>query len=368
MSTLGVTPQGLLTVEQSPSPQENFVVKAPLGMEWVLIANADGNGNLTAQDNASGPPDTLILYDVNGTPFAVTIDDGGILTVTSFDQNIVLAPVVNAPVLLNGVPAEGYQLLAFQGGTSIGVTTFKNGVFVTTQPTPILLNAFGLPTDPVFIIVGQEYKFQLIPPAGGLPVKEWDAVVGGIPLNIANALEWGPVFSAQFRTSTTAAIQADVRVFFATGRRLRATQTTIIYHTVKKATYDGTETLIEVEPGGTALEGALLTFEPSILSPLAGAVPDRRHLGTTTILNGPITIPSAQGLNVLPVGLIILGFASQIPPGWLWCNGQAVSRTTWANLFNSIHTIFGAGNGTTTFNVPNIPNVGTLAYLIYGQG
>lgn len=39
--------------------------------------------------------------------------------------------------------------------------------------------------------------------------------------------------------------------------------------------------------------------------------------------------------------------------GWLSCDGSAVSRTTYAALFAAIGTIWGAGNGTTTFNVPD---------------
>lgn len=41
-----------------------------------------------------------------------------------------------------------------------------------------------------------------------------------------------------------------------------------------------------------------------------------------------------------------------VPEGWLKCNGAAVSRTTYADLFAAIGTTFGAGNGTTTFNLP----------------
>jgi microcystin-dependent protein len=40
-------------------------------------------------------------------------------------------------------------------------------------------------------------------------------------------------------------------------------------------------------------------------------------------------------------------------PGWLLCDGQAVSRSTYATLFVAISTTFGVGNGSTTFNVPN---------------
>jgi hypothetical protein len=48
------------------------------------------------------------------------------------------------------------------------------------------------------------------------------------------------------------------------------------------------------------------------------------------------------------------GSNGAIPPGWLLANGQAVSRTTYANLFAVIGSQYGIGNGSTTFNVPNM--------------
>lgn len=54
---------------------------------------------------------------------------------------------------------------------------------------------------------------------------------------------------------------------------------------------------------------------------------------------------------------IVLDFAgseASVPSGWLICGGQAVSRTTYAALFAVIGTTYGAGNGTTTFNVPDL--------------
>lgn len=51
----------------------------------------------------------------------------------------------------------------------------------------------------------------------------------------------------------------------------------------------------------------------------------------------------------------VLPFAgSTAPSGWLLCFGQAVSRTTFASLFAVIGTTFGAGDGSTTFNVPDL--------------
>lgn len=55
-----------------------------------------------------------------------------------------------------------------------------------------------------------------------------------------------------------------------------------------------------------------------------------------------------------PVGSIIPFGSSTIPSGYLLCNGQAVSRTTYSELFAAIGTAFGVGDGSNTFNVPDM--------------
>ena len=57
--------------------------------------------------------------------------------------------------------------------------------------------------------------------------------------------------------------------------------------------------------------------------------------------------------DTVPIGAIMPWSSTTIPENWLDCNGQAISRTEYADLFAVIGTTFGAGNGTTTFNVPN---------------
>lgn len=42
------------------------------------------------------------------------------------------------------------------------------------------------------------------------------------------------------------------------------------------------------------------------------------------------------------------------PSGWLFCAGQAVDRTTYAGLFSAISTTYGVGDGSTTFNLPDL--------------
>lgn len=53
-------------------------------------------------------------------------------------------------------------------------------------------------------------------------------------------------------------------------------------------------------------------------------------------------------------GMISLFAGSSAPTGWLICDGTAVSRTTYADLFTAIGTTYGTGDGSTTFNLPNL--------------
>lgn len=57
--------------------------------------------------------------------------------------------------------------------------------------------------------------------------------------------------------------------------------------------------------------------------------------------------------NALPAGIILPHAGDLVPRGFLAADGRAVSRAQYARLFAAIGTIWGAGNGTTTFNLPN---------------
>lgn len=59
------------------------------------------------------------------------------------------------------------------------------------------------------------------------------------------------------------------------------------------------------------------------------------------------------GGRFAPVATVLSYAGSTAPAGWLLCNGAAVSRTTYAGLFGAIGTTYGAGDGSTTFNVPD---------------
>jgi len=60
------------------------------------------------------------------------------------------------------------------------------------------------------------------------------------------------------------------------------------------------------------------------------------------------------GIEGIPSGTIVPWSDASIPSGFLECNGQAVSRSTYATLFGIISTTYGVGDGSTTFNVPDL--------------
>ena len=70
---------------------------------------------------------------------------------------------------------------------------------------------------------------------------------------------------------------------------------------------------------------------------------------------GATTAKQARAnLEVEPIGTIFAFAGNNIPTGYLPCNGSAISRTTYADLFAVIGTTYGTGNGSTTFNLPNL--------------
>jgi len=102
-----------------------------------------------------------------------------------------------------------------------------------------------------------------------------------------------------------------------------------------------------------------IALDPNFSSDVNNALADR--LVKTNNLSDLENLETARnnlGLNVIAITdfcSCILPFASQdIPDGWLECNGAEISRTTYENLFNKIGEIYGIGDGSTTFNIPDL--------------
>lgn len=65
-------------------------------------------------------------------------------------------------------------------------------------------------------------------------------------------------------------------------------------------------------------------------------------------------ITGAVSGDTLPIGATVPYPGTTAPTNWLICDGSAISRTTYQDLFNVIGTTFGSGDGSTTFNLPDM--------------
>jgi microcystin-dependent protein len=107
---------------------------------------------------------------------------------------------------------------------------------------------------------------------------------------------------------------------------------------------------LPVANGGTG--AATLTADNVLLgngtSALQAVAPGT--VGNVLTSNGTTWTSAAA----MPVGSFLWHTASTVPTSYLEANGAAISRSTYASLFAVIGTTYGAGNGTTTFNVPDV--------------
>lgn len=107
--------------------------------------------------------------------------------------------------------------------------------------------------------------------------------------------------------------------------------------TLGSATVNGTTTLVGTATGPTPTGGDNST-----------------KLATTAFVQSAIAGLGAAAAG-FPVGTII-GYPGSGDPNssWLLCDGRAISRTTYSDLFAAISTTYGAGDGSTTFNIPDL--------------
>jgi microcystin-dependent protein len=120
---------------------------------------------------------------------------------------------------------------------------------------------------------------------------------------------------------------------------------------------------IEARVSSTSLIAAFQ--EPlTDLNPLIKNNTDPTKLFQFNVSNVPTGSTATQTTGaggILPAGIGPLPYAgSSVPAGWLLCNGTAVSRTTYAALFTAISTVWGTGDGSTTFNLPDMRGRGVV--------
>lgn len=91
------------------------------------------------------------------------------------------------------------------------------------------------------------------------------------------------------------------------------------------------------------------TFTGTPAAPTATSGTDTTQLATTAFVQDAV-----GALVTIPSGMLAPFAGTSAPSGWFLCYGQTVSRTTYAALFTAIGTTYGTGDGSTTFNLPDL--------------
>lgn len=150
-------------------------------------------------------------------------------------------------------------------------------------------------------------------------------------------------------------------------------QNSFIFHEVPTGSVNGSN--VDFVAANEYIVGSLHVYVNGLLQAAAHVTEDNPALGEFSLDVAPETgdvleiayqtlgnssgnadtVDGYHAASLLPpVGMVTPFAGASAPTGWLMCYGQAISRTDYADLFTVIGTTYGSGDGSTTFNVPDI--------------
>jgi microcystin-dependent protein len=238
----------------------------------------------------------------------------------------------------NGNPLAGGKLYTYEAGTSTPKATYTDNTTNTANTNPVVLDADGYAD--VWLDVGG-YKFELTNAAGAV---QWtkDNITGGGSVGFASQVV--------SRSSSFSLGVNDQNV-------------------VNVCTAPLTVSLLPAATAGNGFVGIVVNLSSGNVTIDPDGSETINNASTLVIgTNGNTTLTCdgsewyTLGLNSgstllqdsLWVGKVDETATLTAPARWLFARGQAISRTTYSALFEAIGTTYGAGDGTTTFNVPDI--------------
>lgn len=285
----------------------------------------------------------------------------------------------------NALFLTGGLLWSYAAGTTAPLTAWQDSGASVAWDNPIVLNSRGETGGEIWLSAGKPYKFVLetAPLSGnthGTVISDFDNVTGvndpsANPLQ-ADWIEY-TVSAPVFLTVKSFSLTGDVTAIFTPNRRFKAHCTAgLQVGTVSTSTFDGTKTtVVAIMDVANALDNGMSDTFYGFIETDPYSIPVPVITGTSTTSNvetikvgwdgtnltctvdthdygadWPINIRGSAG----PTGSIIMFASNTAPAGYLKANGAEVSRTTYSELFAVIGTVFGAGDGVHTFNLPEM--------------
>ena len=173
----------------------------------------------------------------------------------------------------------------------------------------------------------------------------WYAINGQDVFGInANGIIMGPGKEAEGISAFTN-VQDDMPVGMYQGETWWESDTGM--YAMRYVNPDATETLVALGAVGG-------DFIPFAMKGAPGGVAELDGTGVVPAAQLPVPVPPPLPDGLVPIGAVI-DFAGLVAPtGWLVCDGATVARAAYADLFAAIGETWGAGDGSTTFNLPDL--------------
>lgn len=278
-----------------------------------------------------------------------------------------LSPIGNGVQFLdiNGSPLIGGQLRSYVAGSSTPQATYTGPTGAISNGTIIILGVDGRAPNEIWIPSGVAIKFQLLDSSLTL-IHTWDNIVGvnDFTTSAAQSGEWLPTgLVPNYYSTTQFAVSGNQLATFQVNRRIQAqVGAGLVYGTITSSVYSVATTVTLAMDAGMALDVGLVSVNVALLSGTHPSVPVPVTLATTAT-NALTANNVVYGGNGVPPGAVMPFAMNGSPTGWLACDGSAVSRTTYAALFAVLSTVYGTGDGSTTFNLPDL-----RGYFVRGYG
>ena len=226
---------------------------------------------------------------------------------------------------------------------SIGDTTLTNNDGSADQSRSAFIEFVGTVSNNINVIIPGVSK-------GYIVKTNFTAVSAGASMTLKTAAGTGLSFS---ENSTGIVVCDGVSVFGGTFNALSGTSVSIAngtFNTIKVNTSLG----FQDTDNGNYIS---LQAPTSVASNISFTLPEAdgtsgqfmQTNGSGVLSFTSVTIPSS-----IPTGAVNPYAGTTEPSGWLFCYGQAISRSTYADLFGVISTTYGVGDGVTTFNLPDL--------------
>jgi microcystin-dependent protein len=279
-----------------------------------------------------------------------------------------------------GVPLAGGFLYTYEAGTTTPQATYTDSTAATANSNPIILDSRG---EANIWLSSADYKFKLTDSEG---TEIW--TVDNIA---APSTALSPVFSSNVTISANTSGPALLVTQTGAGAAIRVQDSAdpdsspFVVDTSGQVGIGTATPANAIDVAGGAIQistsgGVARTVMSADSTDSIFSVNDDRNFTVKTNAATRLTINSTAATSTVPVVLpsdpttalqastkqyvdtltgapagVIMAFAgAAAPTGFLSCDGSAVSRTTYATLFAAIGTTWGAGNGSTTFNVPDL--------------